>query len=156
MAIALRGLSQSAKANNGNNAKANNGNNVTLTLDAVTPPQEGDVVVVWGGHGDAVTTLTAPSGNSSGTYTQIAVHTGSTPIFGAWYQVMGATPDATITGFGSGNNQDATAYGCFVLSGSSGRDGHHSRSHNQHQPRPGVDNNQYGEFLGHPDGWFCG
>ena len=109
MAIAVRGTPQFAKANNGSN--------VTLTLDTITPAQTGDIVVVWGGHGDAVTTLTTPSGDTSGNYQPIATHTGSTPIFGAWYQVMGATPDLTITGFGSGNNADATAYGCFVLSG---------------------------------------
>lgn len=111
MAIALRG------ALNHITGQSNQGNDVTLTLDVTTPPLEDDVVIVFGGHGDAVTTLTAPSGNTSGTFTLISENTGAAPIFGVWIQRMGATPDTSITGFGSGNNQDATAYGCYVLSG---------------------------------------
>lgn len=111
MAIALRGALNHLTGN------TNQGNDVTLTFDVITPPLENDIVVIFGGHGDAVTTLTAASGNTSGTYTLIAENTGVAPIFGMWVQRMGATPDTSVTGFGSGNNLDGTAYACYVLSG---------------------------------------
>lgn len=105
MAIALRGISQTGAAGNGGN--------VTLTFDAITPPLEDDIVVVFGGHGDAVTTLAAPGTG----YTQIGIHTGSAPIFGAWYKRMGATPDTSVVCDGGGNAADAVCYASKVFSG---------------------------------------
>ena len=107
--IALRGLAQTGNSNNGGD--------VTLTFDATALPQTGDVVVVFGGHGVAVTTLTAPSPNAGGAYTQIGIHTGSAPIFGAWYKVMEATPNTSVVCSGGGNNADASSWACWVLSG---------------------------------------
>lgn len=111
MAIALRG------ALNHITATSNNGNDVTLTLDTITPPLVDDIIVVFGGHGIGTTTLSAPSGNTSGSYIQIGIHTGTAPIFGMWFQKMGATPDTSILCSGGGNTADAGDYGCYVLSG---------------------------------------
>ena len=107
MAIALRGTL------NHITGRSNNGDDVTLTFDTITPPLEDDVVVVFGGHGTDVTTLSAPGAG----YTQIGIHTGSAPIFGAWYKVMGATPDLSVVCSGGGDGQDGVTYGCYVLSG---------------------------------------
>ena len=107
MAIALRG------ALNHITNKVNNGNDVTLTFDTITPPLENDVVIVFGGHGVAATTLAAPGTG----YTQIGIHTGSAPIFGAWWKRMGATPDLSVVCSGGGDGADGVAYGCWVLSG---------------------------------------
>ena len=109
MAIALRGLAQTGNSNNGGD--------VTLTFDTITPPLEGDVVVVFGGHGVAVTSLSAPVPNQGSAYTQIGIHTGSAPIFGAWYKRMGATVDTSVLCSGGGNNADASSWACWVLSG---------------------------------------
>jgi hypothetical protein len=111
MAIALRGTLNHFTGN------ANNGSDVTLTFDTITPPLENDIVVVFGGHASGVTTLSAPSGNTSGAYQQIGIHTGSAPVFGLWYQRMGATPDTSVLCDGGGNNADGVQYGCWVLSG---------------------------------------
>ena len=111
MTIALRG------ALNHITATANNGNDATLTLDTITPPLTDDIIVVFGGHGEGTTTLSAPSGNTSGSYIQIGIHTGTAPIFGMWFQKMGATPDTSILCSGGGDNADAADYGCYVLSG---------------------------------------
>ena len=111
MAIALRG------ALNNITGAASNGSDVTLTFDTITPPLENDIVVVFGGHGTDTSTLTAPSGNTSGAYTLISENTGAAPIFGMWLQRMGATPDTSVTCSGGGDAQDAVVYGCYVLSG---------------------------------------
>jgi len=103
MAIALVGTAQlSTKIN---------GQDPTITFDV--GPSEDDVVVVFGGHGKTETTLTAPGSG----YTLIAEHTGSAPIFGAWYKVMGATPDTTVLCDGGGNAADAVVYCSYVFSG---------------------------------------
>ena len=109
MAIALRGISQ--------NGAAGNGGDVTLTFDTITPPLEDDIVIVLGGHGVTVTTLAAPVPNQGSGYTQIGIHTGTMPIFGAWYKRMGATVDTSVLCSGGGNNADAVAYISVVYSG---------------------------------------
>src|SRR3990167_5422020 len=106
MAIAIRGTNQAGSATNGGD--------VTLTFSTgAGAPLEGDVVVVFGGHGVTVTTLAAPGTG----YTQIGIHTGSAPIFGAWYKVMGPTPDLSVVCSGGGNGSDGVAYCCWVFSG---------------------------------------
>ncbi len=107
MTIALRGTLNHLIGS------SNNGGDVTLTFDTITPPLVDDIVVVFGGHGIAVTTLAAPGAG----YTQIGIHTGSAPIFGMWYKRMGATPDLSVVCSGGGDNDDGVAYGCWVLSG---------------------------------------
>jgi len=102
----VRGISQTGSSNNGGD--------VTLTFDTITPPLEDDIIVVFGGHGSTVTTLSAPT---VGTYTQIGIHTGTAPIFGMWFQRMGATPELTLVGDGGGNSADGVAYCCWALSG---------------------------------------
>ena len=109
MPIALRGIAQTGNSNNGGD--------VTLTFDAVTPPLENDIVIVSGGHGVTVTTLTAPVPNAGDAYTQVGIHTGSAPIFGVWIKRMGATPDTSVTCDGGGNNADAVAWCSTVYSG---------------------------------------
>jgi len=112
MAIALRG------ALNHFTTTQNNGNDVTLTLDTVTPPLEDDIIVVFGGHAATDTAaLAAPIGNTSGNFIALGDHSGTAPIFGAWYQRMGATPDTSVVCDGGGNNQDGVQYGCWVISG---------------------------------------
>ncbi len=112
MAIALRGASNHFTGNN------NNGNDVTLVFDAITtPPLVNDIAVVFGGHAATDTTLVAPIGNTSGNYIQLGIHTGTAPIFGAWYQRMGATPDLNVVCDGGGNNSDGVQYGVWVISG---------------------------------------
>jgi hypothetical protein len=101
--IAIVGTPQSAITENGQN--------ITLTFDVV--PSEGDIVLVFGGHGSATTTL-APPGVG---YTLIAENTGVAPIFGAWYKRMVSTPDTSVLCDGGGNGFDSVAYGCYVLSG---------------------------------------
>ncbi len=88
-----------------------NGGNVTLTFPTL---QQGDVVIVFGGHfarGGATSAI--PTG-----YTPI-YDSGNTlatdPHFGVSYKVMGATPDTTVSCPGSGNAADGTAYGCYCL-----------------------------------------
>ncbi len=103
MAIAIRGTPQEG-ANN-------NGGDVTLTFDVA--PLTDDVVIVFGGHGVATTTLAAPGSG----YTQIGIHTGTAPIFGAWYKVMGATPDTDVLCSGGGDNADGVSYFSWVVSG---------------------------------------
>jgi hypothetical protein len=105
VAIALRGISQVGGVSNGAD--------VTLTFDTITPPQTDDIVVVYGGHGTATTTLAAPGTG----YTQVAIHTGTAPIFGVWYKRMGATPDTSVVCSGGGNALDAVAYACQTFSG---------------------------------------
>jgi len=106
MAIAVRGTPQIGAATNGGN--------VTLTFSTgAGAPLEGDVVVVFGGHGVNVTTLAAPGSG----YTQIGIHTGTAPIFGAWYKVMAATPDLSVVCSGGGHVDDGVAYCCWVFSG---------------------------------------
>ena len=106
MAIAVRGTPQTGAATNGGD--------VTLTFSTgAGAPLENDVVVVFGGHGVTVTTLAAPGSG----YTQLGIHTGSAPIFGAWYKVMGVTPDLSVVCSGGGNGSDGVAYCCWVFSG---------------------------------------
>ena len=106
MAIAVRGTPQTGSATNGGD--------VTLTFSTgAGAPLEGDEVVVFGGHGATVTTLAAPGSG----YTQIGIHTGSAPIFGAWHKRMGVTPDLSVVCSGGGDAGDGVAYCCWVLSG---------------------------------------
>ena len=111
MTIALRGTLNHFTGN------ANNGNDVTLTLDTITPPLVNDIIVIFGGHASGSTDLSPPAGNTSGNYVQIGIHTGTAPIFGMWFQRMGATPDTSVVCDGGGTNTDGVQYGCYVLSG---------------------------------------
>ena len=103
MTIALRGTAQSGIGANGAD--------VTLTFDVA--PQEGDVAIVFGGHGVAATTLSAPGVD----YEQVDIHTGVAPIWGAWYKFMGATPDSDVVCSGGGDILDSAAYCSYVFSG---------------------------------------
>ena len=103
MAIALVGTAQSANINNGDN--------VTLTFDV--GPSEGDYVIVFGGHGNFVKSVTVPGSD----YTEIALNLTTGPPSGAWYKKMGATPDTDVLCYGSGHNSDGTAYASYVFSG---------------------------------------
>lgn len=108
--IALRGT---GKVNN-----AANGGNVVLTFDVGNnAPQQNDLVIVFGGHGNAVTTLLAPGQNApnDGSYTQIDAHTGSAPVTGVWLKKMGATPDTKVTCSGAGSASDGVAYAAWVF-----------------------------------------
>jgi hypothetical protein len=93
-----------------------NGNGVTMVI----PPssvQTGDVVILFGGKpGRASTSIGALGGLN---YTQI-FSTGANakgPNFGAWFKIMGATPDSSIVALGSANASDGTAYGAYIFRG---------------------------------------
>src|SRR3990167_6697524 len=95
MPIAIRGTNQSGAATNGGD--------VTLTFSTgAGAPLEEEGGVVFGGHGVTVTTLAAPGTG----YTQIGIHTGTAPICGAWYKVMGPTPDLSVVCSGGGHASD--------------------------------------------------
>ncbi len=92
----------------------NNGGNVTITLPTMA---QGDVVIAFGGFNFR---STFTPGASSAGYTQLALVNTSGAALWVGYKVMGASPDATFVGVGTGNNADATAYGVYVLRGVSG------------------------------------
>lgn len=94
----------------GSTALATNGSTATIFFNAA---EQNDIVLVFGGHGATETTLDAPGTG----YTEIATHTGSAPIFGAWYKRMGATPDTSVACDGGGNVDDAVSYGALVVRG---------------------------------------
>lgn len=102
MAITLVGTAQSAIAANGSN--------ITLTFDG--SPAQNDVVLLFGTHGDGEDTVATPSG-----YTEIWSATGAGLVAGAYYKVLGASPDAGVTWNGGGNLADAVAACSFVLRG---------------------------------------
>jgi hypothetical protein len=88
-------------------------NGVDVTLTFSTAPITGDVVYLWGGH---TSTRPTPIGPSTAGYTLLGtVQTATTNTFGVWRKVMGATPDTTVVGQGTGNAADSVGYGCIVL-----------------------------------------
>jgi hypothetical protein len=92
---------------------ANNGGDVTLTLPVGITAN--DVVVVFGGHPHRAG---APLGPSTSGYTAaFSPFNTQTPNFGAWYKVMGGTPDASVVLQGTANTSDGVAYGGWVLRG---------------------------------------
>jgi len=92
------------------------GGNVTLTFS--TAPIEGDVVIVTGGH---ILRTGSSYGPSTAGYTQIGTLqtsgvSGTGIAFGAWYKVMGPTPDTTVVCNGtSGTAGDGVGYTSKVL-----------------------------------------
>ncbi|HEX2656122.1 MAG TPA: hypothetical protein VHN11_21070 [Xanthobacteraceae bacterium] len=92
-------------------AVANNGGNPSITLPTMA---QGDVVIAFGG-GPFRSGYT-PGASSAG-YTQISINNTSGAAFWIGRKVMGASPDATFVGLGSGNSADATAYAVYVLRG---------------------------------------
>lgn len=93
-------------------AGAINGGDVTLNFTAI----EDDVVIVFGGHKFRVSTNIGPT---VGGWTLIDSYADSSggSYAGVWYKRMTATPDASVTNYGSGSAADAATYGCYVLRG---------------------------------------
>jgi hypothetical protein len=91
---------------------AENGSDLTLTFDVA--PSQGDVVLVFGGHGETTSVLAAPTPAG---YTEIWITTVDQPVVGAWYKVMGGSPDSNVVCDGGGSTTDAVTYCCYVLSG---------------------------------------
>lgn len=87
-----------------------NGADATMTMPAGI--RVGDVAVVFGGHPHRAG---APLGPSTAGYTEITTHTAAAPNVGAWYKLMGSSPDADVIVLGSTNANDGTAYIGFVL-----------------------------------------
>ncbi len=82
--------------------------NTTVTESKAIPgsPAEGDLVLVMGSCDNASgANITAPDDGSSD-YTEILLDNNALPDCGAWYKIMGPTPDTNvnITGFGSGSS----------------------------------------------------
>lgn len=85
------------------------GANVTLTLPTLLP---GDVVYVAGGH----SLTTADAGVSTAGYTELVDFLNGTAYrFTVSRKVMGATPDTTAVGIGSGDAADAVSYVAICL-----------------------------------------
>ncbi len=107
MAITIVGTPQGANAFNGGD--------VTLTFDGT--PAEDDVVVLFGGFHDEDDSPEV--GPSTAGYTERARRQTSGEVFaeGVWTKPLGATPDTTVVGKGSGDVQELTAYMCWVLRG---------------------------------------
>lgn len=92
---------------------AANGGNVTVSLPVGTA--QGDYVIVIGGHPHREGSSLGPS--TSG-YTPIfSPFATQSPNFGAWYKLMGASPDSQFVGFGTGDASDSAAYSGWVLRG---------------------------------------
>jgi len=107
--IALRGT---AKIGIGSN-----GSDVTLTFDTGGgAPQEGDVVFLWGGHGNS--SDANAFGPITAGYSMVGTIDSTGPKFGVWYKVMGATPDTQVQGEGGGNAAHGVVYGAYVIDGS--------------------------------------
>lgn len=92
-----------------------NGADVTLTFS--TAPSAGDLVIIWGGHTSTRPTPIGPSTAGYALWPGSSVQTATTNTFGVWYKLMGATPDTTVVGQGTGNAADSTGYGSIVLRG---------------------------------------
>lgn len=97
-----------------------NGSDVVLTFTAVTDEY---VLVIGGGTGEGAGSSVGPI-TSSGTWTNIFSvddTTGGTfgggADFGAWYKLMGASPDSTVTLKGPGGGFDAAVYSLYVING---------------------------------------
>jgi hypothetical protein len=73
----------------------------TLTGGSGSSPAAGDIVVVFSGFGNTASSAPAVSGNNSGAYqaATAAQHVNDTwdTEFRSFYQVMGATPDTSLT-----------------------------------------------------------
>lgn len=91
-------------------ASAINGGAATLTLPTL---QQGDVVIVFGGHFIRAGGGVLPTGFTS--LFDSGATAGTDPRLSISYKVMGAVPDTTVSCPGSGNVADGTAYGCYCL-----------------------------------------
>jgi len=73
----------------------------TLTGGIASSPAEGDIVIVASGFGNTASSAPTCSGDQTGAYTGLhtAIHSNDTwdTEFRAFYALMGATPDTTLT-----------------------------------------------------------
>lgn len=98
---------------------ATNGTNVTLSFSAASLLED-DVVVLFGGHSATVGSAVGPvlNGVADTSYTAIASQTGGTsPNCGAWYKVMGTTPDTQVVGTSTSVGTTAAAYEVLIFRG---------------------------------------
>lgn len=86
------------------------GTNVVMTL---TGAQENDVVLIFGGHGDGEPTVDVPSGWADAGAGLLS----NGVLARAFYKVMGASPDASVTCDGGGNADDGVAYIGYLIRG---------------------------------------
>src|SRR3990167_8430376 len=107
--IALRGTTKSAKVASGAD--------ITLTFDTGGgAPQQGDIVLLFGGHGSDG--ASGGQGPNTGGYTQRTLSvTNSNVVGGFWYKVMGPSPDLTVVCEGGGDTGDGVYYAAVVLNG---------------------------------------
>lgn len=95
-----------------------NGLDVTLTMPGGV--QENDVVLIVGGHPARTGAGLGPAelhGFSLIAQRNFAVDGATSPNSGAWYKVVGAVPDVTITCAGTGNSSDPATYILYVFRG---------------------------------------
>lgn len=107
MTIAFRGAAKVSTTANGADA--------TINFDATALPRENDVVVLFGGR--ANTSDANAWGPITSGYTLVASIDSTGPKFGIWTKKMGATPDTSVDVEGGGNTAHGTAYGVFVIDG---------------------------------------
>lgn len=100
MAITQVGSAQTIAGNNGNDCNIN----------FLTAPIEGDIVICIGGNSRSNIGVIDPPG-----YTRIHYYGINNPGFGAWYKIMGSTPDTSISMPGTGQTADSNAYATFVF-----------------------------------------
>ncbi|MBI4089048.1 hypothetical protein HY415_03040 [Candidatus Kaiserbacteria bacterium] len=96
-----------------------NGGNVTLSFSGASLLKD-DVVVLFGGHSATAGSAVGPvlNGVADSSYTAIASQTGATsPNCGAWYKVMGASPDSQVVGTSTSVSTTAAAYEVLIFRG---------------------------------------
>ena len=77
-------------------------------------PLEGDLVLVLGSNDNSSGNAPAPD-DGTANYTEIRTDTSAAPDCGAWYKILGASPESTVNlnGFNSGANETAFVVAVF-------------------------------------------
>lgn len=88
----------------------NNGGDITMNLDNVAT---GDITVLFGGAGASAPAI----GPITLGYSTLAIFPTNNPVWGVFFKVQGATPDASVQAEGGGQGSDGVAYCTYVLDG---------------------------------------
>jgi hypothetical protein len=101
------------------NGTSTAGGNVSLSLTVGAAAAKGDVVIVIGGgiFRSGITYGPTTSGYTQIGSTQTSGASGTGIAFGAWYKVMGSTPDTTVACAGTGTAGDGISYTSRIIRG---------------------------------------